>query len=119
MQQGHDFRRIVFRMAEASQSQKKRSLKVRETFDTMILGTVSTSVGVVILIVGILGWRGAPVPWADLAVASIVGEVLGVAGLAVGKLRNDSVSPLSAVGTVICLIHMYLFFGQFLLGHFS
>ena len=69
MQQGQDFRRIVFRMAEASQPHKRRWWKVRETLDTMILGTLSTSVGVVIVIVGFQGWHG-------VAVASQLGDRL-------------------------------------------
>ena len=49
----------------------------------------------------------APVPSPQLGIASIV-KVLGLAGLALGKIR-DAISPLSAVGTIVCLTQMYLF----------
>jgi hypothetical protein len=130
MEPGQDYRRIFYRLAEASQAQQKRWLKFRETWDTMILGTLSTSVGVVVLIFAFQGafgirsgewhelWPGAPVPSPRLAIASVVGEVLGVAGLALGKIRGDVISPLSAVGTIVCLIQIYLFLGQFIIMHF-
>ena len=127
MQKTEDFRRIVFRMAEASQPPTKSWLKFRESLDTMILGTLSTSVGVVVLIVGLVGVLGvrqmgwhdlvhdAPVPSFSFAIASIIGEGLGLAGLALGKFRGGVISPLSAVGTIVCLAQMYLFFSQFVL----
>jgi hypothetical protein len=127
MQQSQDYRRIFFRMAEASQPQKRVRLKFRETLDTMILGTLSTSVGVVVLVIGLVGavgvrrmeWHdlveGTPVPAFSFGIASIVGEGLGLAGLALGRFRGGVISPLSAVGTLVCLCQMCLFFGQFLL----
>ena len=127
MQQGQDFKHVVYRMAEASQPHKRPWLKLRETLGTMILGTVSTSIGVVVLLIGLQGvlgfghsqWHdashGMAVPSEPLAIASIVGESMGLAGLAVGKMFGGAISPLSAVGTVVCLIQMYIFFGQFLL----
>jgi hypothetical protein len=126
MEQGQDFRQIVFRMAEANQPTKKSWLKFRETLGTMICGTLSTSIGVVVLILGVVGASGfRSASWHDLfhggfllsfnyGMASIVGEGLGLAGLAIGKLRDGAISPLSAVGTVVCLAQMYLLFGQFL-----
>ena len=50
MQDGGDFRQFVFKVAEASQPEQKRWLRFRETLDTTILGTLSTSLGVVVLV---------------------------------------------------------------------
>ena len=114
MENGNGYRQFVFKMAEASQPEKKSWLQFRETLDTTILGTLSTSIGVVVLIIGIsdiLGirradWHGLKLGNAELGVAAIVGELLGVAGLTVGRVRHGTVSPLAALGTAICLIQM-------------
>jgi type IV secretory pathway VirB2 component (pilin) len=130
MEQSQDFRKMVFRMAEAAEPKPRRWLKLRESVETMILGTLSTSVGVIVLIVGLQGllgiqnsqwhdlWQGVPVLSPRFAVASIIGEVLGLAGLTLGKIRLSAISPLSAVGTIVCLIQMYLFFAQIIYMQF-
>lgn len=126
MQDGGDFRQFVFKMAEANRPEQKRWLRFQETLDTTILGTLSTSLGVVVLVIGLLGsfgigrlgWheqvRGKPMPSTTFGLAAIVGEMLGVAGLTLGQMRGRTIPPLSALGTLICLIQMYLVFGQFL-----
>jgi hypothetical protein len=125
MQQGEDYRLNFRVMAEKSHAPTESWLKIRETLDTMILGTLSTSVGVVVMIVGVVTvWGLSRVEWHELVrgtsfpifvfgIASIVGEALGLAGLALGTMRRGTISPLSAVGTVVCLGQMCLFFGQF------
>jgi uncharacterized Tic20 family protein len=129
MRDGEDFRRNIVKMAEASQAEKNGLFRFRETLDTTILGTLSTSVGLVVLLIellGILGFRR--VEWHDMVddtampsftfgIAAIIGEVLGLAGLALGRIRGGTISPLSLVGTIVCLIQMYLLFGQLLLLH--
>ncbi len=131
MEKGQDFRQIVFKIAEANQTGKKHWLRFRETLDTAILGTLSTSIGVVLLlavIAGALGvernqWRAlmdeGGVPSFTYGIAAIVGEALGLIGLGLGRLRGAAFSPLSAVGTLVCLIQIYLFFLQFLMGQFA
>jgi hypothetical protein len=114
MENGHDYRQLVFRMAEASQPEKKSWTQFRETLDTTILGTLSASVGVVVLTIGVSGmlrfsraeWQGMMLM---LGIAAIVGGMLGVAGLTIGRVRNGAISPLAALGTVACFIQMFLF----------
>jgi hypothetical protein len=127
MQDGGEFRQFVFKMAEARRPERKRWDRFRETLDTTILGTLSTSLGVVVLVIGLLaalgigriGWHeqvhGKPEPSTRLGSVVIVGEILGVAGLALGQMRGGMIPPLSAVGTAVCLVQMYLIFGQVLL----
>jgi hypothetical protein len=114
MENGRDYRLLVFKMAEASQPERKSTVRFRETLDTTILGTLSTSVGVIVLMIWISGIQGFQTV---LEVAAIAGEMLGVSGLTIGRLRNGTIAPLAALGTAICLILMYLFFGQFVLVH--
>jgi hypothetical protein len=125
MENGRNYHQLVFKMAEASQPDQKSWMRFLETLDTAILGTLSTSVGVIVLIVGISGIVGIQrVGWYDLVVgnpalgvAVIAGEMLGVAGLTIGRVRNGVISPLATLGTAICLIQMYLFFGHFVWAH--
>ena len=123
MENVHDYRQLVFKLADASQPEQKSWLRFRETLDTAILGTLSTSVGVIILIIGIsstlqrVGWYELVLAYPALGVGAIAGEMLGVGGLMVGRVRNDAVSPLAALGTAICLIQMYLFFVHFVWTH--
>jgi hypothetical protein len=125
MENGHDYRQLVFKMAEASQPEKQSWTQFQETLDTTVLGTLSTSVGVVVLIIGVSGILGFHRAESHnqmlgntmLGIAAIVGEMLGVAGLTIGRVRNGTISPLAALGTVTCLLQMYLFFGEFMLLH--
>ena len=120
MENDHDYRQFVFRMVEARQPEEKPWLQFRETLDTAILGTLSASVDVVVLIIGVsemlkfslAEWQGMMLM---LGIAAIVGELLGVAGLTIGRVKNGAISPLAAIGTVACFIQMYLLFGKFIL----
>jgi hypothetical protein len=126
MEDGGEFRQFVFKMAEASRSERKLWHRFRETLDTTILGVLSTSLGLIVLGIGVLGaigrieWheqvRGRPEPSVMLGIVVIVGEILGVAGLALGQMRGGMIPPLCAVGTIVCLVQMYFVFGQFLLS---
>jgi hypothetical protein len=119
MENGRDYRQLVFKMAEASQPEKKSWVRFQETLDTTILGTLSTSVGVIVLIFGIYGILRFPrVGLHDpmgvntfLGIAVIAGEMLGVAGLTIGRLRDGTISPLAALGTAICLVVCIYFLG--------
>jgi hypothetical protein len=123
MENGHDYRQLVFKMAEASQPEMKSWIKFRETIGTAILGTISTSVGVVVLINGVADMlRGRRVESHDpmllnsaLGAAAVVGAIIGLAGLTLGRVRNSTISPLATLGTAVCLIQIYLSFGQFVM----
>jgi hypothetical protein len=105
--------------------------RFRETLDTAILGSLSSSVGIVVLIVVMSGLIGRRVsdwhedkfiyttrvinylePSSTCAVATVVGEILGLAGIALAWNRRRTISPLSTIGTLTCLLHMFLFFIQ-------
>jgi hypothetical protein len=84
------------------------------------------SIGVVVLIalfwgiagLPIEGWNerpGAPgakyrIPTTVCAIASVVGECLGLAGISLAWRRGPVISPLSTLGTAFCLGQMYRFF---------
>lgn len=124
MQDRGDLRQFVFKVAAASRQDKKRWRRFRETLDTAILGTLSASLGVVVLVVGVLGMMGvAHIGWGEqlrgqpqlspiLPILVSIGEVLGLAGLAFGRIRRGTISPLCAAGTIVCLIPMFLHFGH-------
>jgi hypothetical protein len=120
MENDHDYRQFVFRMVEARQPEAKSRIQFRETLDTTILGTLSASIGVVVLIIGVSAilrfsraeWQGMMLM---LGIAAIVGGMLGVAGLTIGRVRNGAISPLAALGTVACFIQMQLVSGELVL----
>jgi hypothetical protein len=131
MRDAEDFRLVVFKMAQAAQPEKQRLFRFRETLDTTILGTLSTSIGLVVLFIGLSGLLGfhhrewhdllgkAVVPSFVFRVATIVGEGLGLAGLALGWMKGGTIPPLAAAGTIVGVIQIYLFFGQILLTRLS
>lgn len=127
MQEGGEFRQFVLKMADTGRPERKFWDRFRETLDTAILGTLSTTLGVLVIIIGVrdvlgiprVGWlelvHGRLEPLTMLGIVVIVGEILGVAGLAVGQMRGGVIPPLCAVGTIVCLVQMFSVFGQFLL----
>jgi hypothetical protein len=118
MENSHDYRQLVFKMAEASQPEKKSGIQFRETLESTILRILSTSRGIVVLTMGVSGILGSRA--AELGIAAIIGEMQGAAGVTIGRARNGTISPLAALGTALNLILiMYLFFGQFVLIHFQ
>ena len=108
---------------ELAQSDRKH--RYRESLDTLILGSLSTSIGVVVLIVlfsGIAGrlvagWNQEAltdrpkyvVPNKVCGVAAIAGETLGLAGILLARKRHGTISPLSILGTLISIGHIYIF----------
>jgi hypothetical protein len=129
MPSDREYRRLSLKMGQSSLAREERKkTSFRESLDTLILGSLSTSIGVVVLIallsgmVGrpVKGWNETPIaartqyliPTRDCGIAAVVGEILGLAGMLVAKIRRGAISPLSTLGTVISLIHMYLFFVQ-------
>jgi hypothetical protein len=121
-----EYRQLSLKMGQTSPDRVEWKKLFRESLDTLILGSLSTSIGVVVLIAILSGMVGRPVqgwneppiiaggkyliPTIDCGIAAVVGEFLGVAGILVGQVRRGAISPLSTLGTVICLAHMYLFF---------
>ena len=127
MPSDREYRELSFKMGQASLKRPDgKKARIRESLDTLVLGSLSTSVGVVVMLGLISGMIGRPVegwnqaqiasvgkylvPTLDWGIAAIVGEVLGVAGMLVGYIRRGAISPLSVLGTIICLSQMHLFF---------
>ena len=119
MSSEREYRRLVVKMARSSLAREQRQRSLRESLDTLVLGLLSTSIGVIILIALFSGMVGSPAPdWDRAAVAihtkyliptlacaaaAVVGESLGLAGTLLGRIRHGTTSPLSILGTIICL----------------
>jgi hypothetical protein len=100
--------------------------RFRESLDTLILGVLSASIGTVLLIALFSGVVRPPIPGRneraisasalyynpskDCAILALIGEGLGLAGLLLARYRHGTISPLSALGTALCLLHIDLFF---------
>ena len=121
-----EYRRLVPNLRWPSGTATRRRPRFRESLDTLILGTLSTSIGVVLMTALAWGIAGRPIPgWneraisisasyyipsKDCAIAALIGESLGVAGIVLAKYRHHTISPVSTAGTILCLLHMSLFF---------
>ena len=121
-----EYRRNVLRMQPPDDPETGRRPRWRDSLDTLLLGTLSTSIGVVLLIALASGVARRPIPgWneraisvsasyyipsKDCGIGAVVGVFLGMAGILLARWRHGTHSPLSALGTVISLGHVYLFF---------
>jgi hypothetical protein len=121
-----EYRQLSLRMGQSGSVRAERKNRFRESLDTLILGSLSTAIGVVVMIallsgmVGhpVRGWNEAPIatpniqliPTKDCGIAVVVGYLLGLAGILVGKIRRGAISPLSTLGTVLTMGHIYIFF---------
>lgn len=126
MQMHAEYRQLVARMQPPRGSRAERRPRFRESTDTMIVGGLSTAIGVGLLIVLALGVAGRPiegwnekavnspvqyyVPSGDCAFGALAGACLGLAGMALAHYRHGTISPLSIVGTVVSLLHVCLSF---------
>ncbi len=116
------FKQQLVRMAGAARSPAKRG-RLSESAGTSVLGLLSFLIGISVLVIAaspLFGIRtfddwhrsewshGADhrFPSQIVAMAAVAGEGLGLAGLALGRLRNRTLSPLSLIGLLICLIYM-------------
>ncbi|MGO9469676.1 MAG: hypothetical protein ACLQVF_36700 [Isosphaeraceae bacterium] len=116
------FKQQLVRMAGLARSTSKRR-SVSESAGTAVLGALSFSVGIFVLVIAtspLFGIRtfddwhrnewshGADhrFPSEVVAMAAVVGEALGLAGLALGWLRNRTLSLVSLAGLLTCLIYM-------------
>lgn len=79
-----------------------------ESIDTLILGTLSTSLGIVLLLVSFPGPIGRYL-WIELPLTTYfalipIGTSMGVIGIVRARLMNRFTSPLSTLGAVLCFI---------------
>jgi hypothetical protein len=128
------FRQFLLAMGETTAPERDVKPWFRETLDTSILGCLSCSVGIIVLIVvisGIVGKRvedwhkNKPVlnakstpylePSDRCAIAVVAGEALGLTGIALAWIRGRTISLLSILGTIMCLIHIFIFFSSVIL----
>ena len=121
-----DYRQLVVKLSPARGPGVVRRLRFRDSLDTLVLGSLSTAIGIVLLIAlasgiarrSIPGWNERAIstsanyyiPSKDCAVAALIGEGLGLAGITLARYRHNTISPLSALGTAISLLHVYVFF---------
>jgi hypothetical protein len=117
--------RLLLTMQPPSHPRASRKPRFRESLDTLVLGTLSTSIGVVLLIALAAGIAGRPIPgWneraissayyyvpsKDCAIAALVGDCLGLVGIMLARHRHGTISLLSTLGTAFSLLHIFLFF---------
>jgi hypothetical protein len=123
-----EYRHLLLRLGQSSLAREERRLSIRESLGTFILGALSTSIGVVVLVALAPGMVGhASVVWTQQTIAghaayfirtevygitALIGEFLGLAGILLARSRHGSISPLSSLGTLICLSHFVLFFSR-------
>jgi hypothetical protein len=119
-------RRLALTMQPPDKPGDGRRPRFRESLDTLLLGVLSTSIGLVLLIAlcaGIVrrpipGWNERAisssayyfVPSKDCAIAAFVGIGLGLTGIMLARHRHRTISLLSTLGTAISWLHIALFF---------
>jgi len=116
------FKEQLVRIAGLARSSAKHK-RFSESAGTVVLGAISFLIGILVLVIAaspLIGiqtfddWQrnewsnGADhrFPSQVVAMAAVAGEVLGLAGLVLGRLRNRTLSPLSLVGFLTCLIYI-------------
>jgi hypothetical protein len=122
-----EYRKFVLKIGPQRKLQAGTKPRFRESLDTLALGALSTSIGVVLLIAlaaaiarrPIPGWTERAmigssalyyVPSKDCAIAALVGECLGLSGILLAKYHRRVGSSLSTLGTAMCLLHIFLYF---------
>ncbi len=129
-----DRRQLVLPSGSSDPRAGERAPRLRETLITLTLGSLATSIGVVLLVALFAGMLRRPladwneraitgaapyyVPSKDCAIAAIAGVFLGVAGCHVAWRRRARFSLLSLSGVVLCLVHIFLFFSYVILMEF-
>jgi hypothetical protein len=120
MSEYDDYRELVLKLGRKRPHRRAPKSRFHETSDTRTLGALSTSVGVVVLIllflprvqVPLLGFYESPL--ADqrvhstagvvFALTAVAGEWLGLAGILLARFRGRLLSPLCLVGSVLCVL---------------
>jgi hypothetical protein len=132
MQVSDGYRELVMKLVSAKSEPAGSNVRVHESWETLVLGLVSTAIGVGVLIVALYGMRNIRVegfnvekptaryngntpiqflaPSWQSALAAVAGECVGLIGIVVGRWRRSAISILCVLGTVICLLHMVLFY---------
>ncbi len=121
-----DYRQNVLSMRPPDDHGTGRKPRWQDSLNTLLLGTLSTSIGFVLLIALASGIARRPIPgWSepaisfsasyyipskDCGIGSVVGVFLGMAGILLARWRHGTSSPLSILGTVLSLGHVYVFF---------
>ncbi len=121
-----EYRRLVPNLRPPGEPRPRRRPRSRESLDALILGTLSMSIGVVLMIALVAGVVRRPfrgwselvirskvsyyIPSKDCALMALVGVYLGLAGILLVRRRHGTLSPLSVAGTSIGSLHIYLFF---------
>jgi hypothetical protein len=109
-----EYRHLVVRIAEGSRRQRSGTPSWRESLGTLVLGTLSTSLGITSL--AALAVRN---PSFDLILTALVGQWLGIGGIFLALRLARGMSPLSVLGTALCLVllaPLYILMSLFLLG---
>jgi hypothetical protein len=79
-----------------------------ESIDTLVLGTLSTSMGVVLILVSLRDAIGLDLP-IELPLTTYfalipIGTSIGVIGIVRARVLNRFTSPLSTLGAILCFI---------------
>src|SRR5262249_37296989 len=106
-----EYRHLLLKMGQSSLAREARRWSLGESLDTLVLGALSSSIGVMVVLkvmgVGIGGIpaRGYLDNTGLWGFTAAVGEMLGLAGLLLARKRYGVIAPLSLVGTLLCLSH--------------
>jgi uncharacterized membrane protein len=80
----------------------------QESLDTLILGALSTSLGVVLILVPLLDTMGSGIridlPLSTYLALVPIGASLGVIGIVRARMMNRFTSPLSTLGALLCFL---------------
>ena len=122
------YRQLVVQMRPPRGARAARRSRLRESRATIVLGALSTAIGVALMIGLFQGMAGRSfggwneravtstalyyVPIKDCAIWAFVAVGLGLAGLALGRMRDGAFSMLSIVGTVVSVVYIWLFFAH-------
>ncbi len=131
MQTGHEYRHFVVKLVSPDTPTHPPNTRFQESWETLLLGTASTAIGFAVLLVVLWGMRGKRLDWwhveraairaalelpvlylvpnLQCAVAAVVGDCLGLAGILVGWWRRSATSLVCVLGIVTCLLPMILF----------
>jgi hypothetical protein len=110
-----DYRRLVVRLVKSPSRKRQGKLFWRESLGTLLLGTLSASLGISAL--AALALRNPSLDLLliasfDLFLIAFVGQWLGIGGIFVSRRIGRGITPLPVLGTVLCLIPLvpvYLF----------
>ena len=90
----------------ASRHKVDRRLSFQESLDTFMLGALSTSLGIFIVVEFFRS--KSCLPASVFVLITSTGACLGIAGNLMARRRGRAMSPLSALGTMLCLMPMAL-----------